>query len=768
MQLMDIANNVILLENSVVDFENASMEELDVIKKLPNLKLNSGTWIRLSQRGEKYQQLFKELNAKGCHNLVEALDVSKYEADEEDYRLLLTHAELYDRRIETFIKDGTPKQFALADLLFRKEGERGLSDVSSSYGGIEVYFRRVLQTRDKQAIRKALSIHSRFPDGTLLMYGELKMEEFLFGINFLYELMQRGIITEHISGKEISGMRYYKDIPFEKITEYIQHNEPLAIIADLKLVSRLELEVPGHLIGKGKVLSNYREKYNVPDWATNNYYFLRFVWRAIAKNKKAFLKNLSDLTEKIDVSRYHLIYALEGLVNLNTLSAANIKEACSIVTRDSVTFPQLKLSYQEMKFLNSCTAIQRLVFDQLMDLKVDERLRIVSAIPPFSEYRTRFSTEEWAQMISEKARNDKQFIHYKSGYKHLGKVAAFMLYIIKEKLSSKLISQITKDIEVKILLQMNINSTFYASLEQLKKDALNTLSDIEEFKRAIKLPEEFYNEYEEEFISFYETGACEKVKTYLEGNSNLRGNMQKIVKAEVLGKLDQLKYNNDDLRRELDYDISNTQLYKWYKSHEASQYSEKNTRTKVFEVTSFQDIFDMGEKPVRSCMSWNHGSANNCLLSMFDANKKLIHVSRDGKLLGRAILRFTKITDRLIVKNSNDFGFIDIEPSTAPVKVKKESKEELVLFLERFYTSSAEHENEMKEALIQFARNFAADLDVRLLVAKDYSEITKATKYNGFIYISQSKNGYQYLDSFGGEKNTSKGGEYTACEAYLG
>src|SRR5699024_7890041 len=83
--------------------------------------------------------------------------------------------------------------------------------------------------------------------------------------------------------------------------------------------------------------------------------------------------------------------------------------------------------------------------------------------------------------------------------------------------------------------------------------------------------------------------------------------------------------------------------------------------------------------------------------------------------------------------------------------------EELVLFLERCYTS-ANDPSQIRFDMLKLAYIKAQKMGVRLMVASDYSrsklvnEFKKdmQAKSKSYVYISKSKNGYQYLDSFGG------------------
>ena len=79
-------------------------------------------------------------------------------------------------------------------------------------------------------------------------------------------------------------------------------------------------------------------------------------------------------------------------------------------------------------------------------------------------------------------------------------------------------------------------------------------------------------------------------------------------------------------------------------------------------------------------MNYRDGSHKKCLMSYFDANKKILYrIDGGGKTIARAILRFTKASYMNLQKDGSRLEFIDIEDTT-------EINEFPVLFLERMYS----------------------------------------------------------------------------------
>lgn len=229
-----------------------------------------------------------------------------------------------------------------------------------------------------------------------------------------------------------------------------------------------------------------------------------------------------------------------------------------------------------------------------------------------------------------------------------------------------------------------------------------------------------------------------------------RENLLLIVKAILYGKLDEIKYDNFSM--EVGYTVPQKMQEIWKKS--TSIYRK---HLSVAEYTDFWHCMNIGILPGRTCMSYEDGMYNECLLSVFDANKKILYVKKDGKILGRAILRLTKISDH----PKNALRFEDVE------QTEEDISENLVLFLEKSYQNgySGKQKEAIQRLLIALTKEKAKKMGVNLLLADEYTqlpEIKHLEKKNTHVYISCSKNGKQYLDSLGG--NCEIGGYYRQRE----
>lgn len=244
-----------------------------------------------------------------------------------------------------------------------------------------------------------------------------------------------------------------------------------------------------------------------------------------------------------------------------------------------------------------------------------------------------------------------------------------------------------------------------------------------------------------EAASFAEKGGLHIVSRYVGtgvGSSYIQ-NMYRIAKADILGKLHVLKYTSLDaeigtiLTPEIrDTWISNTSMRK-------GSYS-------VGEHDDFVSVMTIGENPVHTCQSYIDGSYKECLLSNFDANKKIIYIERDGVCLGRAILRLTRASAEKVDGDST-LEFMDV--TRAESDAGSRPLTEVCLFLEKPYIARKVSEEEsvaLLSVMQELAREKASKMGVSLYCNERYS----GEDVLMYIYVSRSKNGKQYLDSLTG------------------
>lgn len=187
------------------------------------------------------------------------------------------------------------------------------------------------------------------------------------------------------------------------------------------------------------------------------------------------------------------------------------------------------------------------------------------------------------------------------------------------------------------------------------------------------------------------------------------------------------KYHEGDLEREIAFPLKKDVEELWKEN-----LLRVDGSWRIWEEDSLLPIMQIGELLLRNCISYRNGPNCDCLLSCFDANKKLVFIEHNGKIVFRAIIRLTK-GSFVAADERKTIEFVD-------VTAKSKSRE-----------------------------NKAEELGARLVLSRRYKNVLENKNYvltNFYIYISASKNGSQYLDSLGGEASVSASGSCT-CNTFL-
>ena len=320
--------------------------------------------------------------------------------------------------------------------------------------------------------------------------------------------------------------------------------------------------------------------------------------------------------------------------------------------------------------------------------------------------------------------------------------------------------------EVSLVLHNLDTLEQYQSISELKENLIQTDSDWHSLIEKMNLTPEFQEQYRENIIRFLCNDGAHIAETYRSSlNYNQEEAFQRVVKAELMGQLDKLKYFEGDLQRELDSPLTARVKANWPVNLQSEQ-----GNLIVQEHDDFFSTMLLGMQPKRTCLAYANGAYNTCLLSAFDSNKKILYATLDGRVVGRAFLRLTKGrltgTDALADKEASDFTFVDLENvrDTRPERIREREQERLTLFLERPYISGVDPaaEQRIMNMFVELAGRKADELDTMLVLSEDYRKKDMPgftwTKYA--IYISKSKAGSQYLDSLGGQATVSSEGSY--------
>lgn len=487
---------------------------------------------------------------------------------------------------------------------------------------------------------------------------------------------------------------------------------------------------------------------------------MELVYEAIVDHKKSFLRLMEDdldLFLQIPYESILFVKDFRKLLNLNTLQKKDIltllkkdKEIGWLYTYNTMDFRGLSGTYTFQELLAVCGQPEwiRKTYAKL-DMRVDEKLRRIRQIFRFNSLKGNRDPAAIAAALSNESFED---YCTRRGIKDASKSDLFLLMELEqtdERVSSVANSAKTGQ-DVKTILRNRKSELFEMGLNAFKKAFTDLDTDSSWLKEQIEIPKE----HQDAFTSFCLDGCASIVHDYYESNRGQQAeNVLLIAKATIYGLLDEVKYK--DLHKEIGYSITREQENAWREN-----ITLMDGKVKTGEYTDFASCMNIGVLPERTCMNYRDGAYNECLLSTFDANKKVIYVMEEDEIIGRAILRLSKLSD----EGDKDLHFEDVAEDTP------ENKENLVVFLERCYKNgfSGKKAAMIYRKLYDLAKRKAELLGAGLVLADDYktvAELNGLAKKRSYIYVSESKNGKQYLDSLGG--NCESGGYYVRGNFYF-
>lgn len=296
--------------------------------------------------------------------------------------------------------------------------------------------------------------------------------------------------------------------------------------------------------------------------------------------------------------------------------------------------------------------------------------------------------------------------------------------------------------------------------KQVRKDILTTDADWLDLKEKLAFSDDFVEQNRETVTEFLLQGGAAMVCALygeLDGQELAVEALRRIVQAELMGQFYKLKYFAGDLQREIRYPVSEMQESLWKKN-----LSLARGAFLAGEEDDFYHTLQLGELPHSTCLSYRTGSQRECLLAAFDSNKKIVLVKKDEAVVARACLRLTK--GAFQKPPAVDFSFADLSQENTEAG-KSAAGEKAVLFLESIYTFGLNdiEKKEVMKLAVSLTTQKAAELGVVAVLARRYLGCYERDEYvlaPFYVYISKSKNGWQYLDSLGGAAYTSAKEEY--------
>ena len=491
---------------------------------------------------------------------------------------------------------------------------------------------------------------------------------------------------------------------------------------------------------------------------------------AITKRKKHFLELLRKNGDwLINLDRNSLILDEEvykRCLNLNTLNEQNLRDCEYMVVpwrkSEESLFSKPRV-FEELKILYNVKAVYIDLYDRLAYSKSDDRLRVIRELIKrdcLTDALEENQVERLAEALSKKSLSRWMQEDFKNILDLRHETAIWILIFLMD--FTELLKELTRDNQVYFLLHNQNLLNGCSGLPALMDKLLAQDSSWKNLKTELNISDAFVAENKSNIQKFIYEGGAEIMTSFLNRQPKKKEEIRRIVNAELLGKFMELKYHGGDLGREIAFPIKKDTEEIW---------EEKLLRVdcgwEIWEEDSLLPVMQIGEVPLRSCISYRNGPNCDCLLSCFDANKKIIFIKHNGKIVFRAILRLTK-GSFVAADERKTIEFVDVTVKSEPHENKAE---ELVLFLERYYQSGLS-EQEIRKAVnitAMLVKEKAEKLGARLVLSSSYKNVLENKNYvltNFYMYISASKNGSQYLDSLGGVAGVSASGSYT-CNTFL-
>jgi len=491
---------------------------------------------------------------------------------------------------------------------------------------------------------------------------------------------------------------------------------------------------------------------------------------AIINNKKHFIRIIDEHTEAFFAIPSNSILFLPDLYkehfNLNELTERDLDECARMPQRRffiqnlapgrCYAFPELKALYDAPKPYIS-------FYHALTSDSQDYRLRVFRQIRKRNMLPSNIGDQDIAALAG---CLDRKPLHswLQEDFGHIRNLTAddALKLLIHLGQVKHLIFSMEKRSDVLLALQNLDVLERFNSVDDLKSNIVQVDQDWGSLVSAMEMSPEFQELYQGNIMDFICNNGANIAERYRESlNSAQQESFLRVVKAELMGQLSELKYFEGDLQREIDFSLTHSAEISWKRNLKIER-----SGVQAGEYDDFFSTMLLGVQPYPTCLAYNGGAYKECLLSSFDSNKKILYATWEGRIVGRAFLRLTK--GRLAGDRSfeNQFTFVDLENVKSSRHDPASVHERLTLFLERAYISHVGPEigARIRQMFVTLAQRKAAEMGTVLVLSLDYhvdcGKSFARTKYD--IYISKSKAGTQYLDSLDGPATVSSEGSYKA------
>ena len=493
---------------------------------------------------------------------------------------------------------------------------------------------------------------------------------------------------------------------------------------------------------------------------------------AVANQQKAFMslaKQHYEVLKELPSDSMLFSPSFFERIRLNSMSAANLK-ACAQVSTEPLTLDYLdhrEYTFAELKALAYAPPQYAALYNRLLDQGIDNRLRIIRQLLRHRYLPDTLNEEqldELALHLKEKA-FDRWLAEEMCHIEGLPRRDAVSLLSLWTQLR-RFITDIRTADEVSFAIRNHSTLGNYNYWADAKADILKLDQDWAEVRKAFSFKEQFLSDHTEGVFRFLSRTGAAIVNDYLHHEMEGHESLRRIVQAEIMGRLPEMKYHEDDLSRELNLLISPAHKAIWMNNTSVTE-----GEFTACEHDDFYTTMQIGEIPTHTCLSYRSGGQSNCLLACFDANKKILMAYHKGKPVARAMIRLTK-GGYFADMQKGTLEFADLQSNTCDLPA-----EQVVLFLERIYSSGLNESalHTVSHLFISLLRDKAKQLGALLVVSPDAVLPASDTKHppEGFLhtryslYISRSKAGAQYLDSLSGANSVSNECSYRSGIFYV-
>lgn len=393
----------------------------------------------------------------------------------------------------------------------------------------------------------------------------------------------------------------------------------------------------------GYINQIYGVRFKHIDLASVSEYQEDILIHAIVKNKKHFIKLVDEESELFLSLPSTSVLFQENLYldhfNLNELTGKDLKDCAWMTAQklDAETLaPGRRYTFPELRALYDSSKQYIRFYHALQSENQDYRLKVLRQIQKRGLLRF-YAEDEEIDALAAQVDIKPLDAWMQTDFSHISGLTASdaaQMLICLDKLRHLLPSIQTRT-EVSLALRNLDVLDRYESISELKENLLQTDSDWLSLLEQMNLTPEFTEQHRESIIRFLcNDGAHISVSYQNRLNDQQKESFFRVVKAELMGQLDALKYYDGDLQRELDSPLAGQVKLGWKENTSLVQ-----DGLVVREHDDFFSTMLLGTQPQRTCLAYADGAYKSCLLSAFDSNKKILYATQGGRVVGRAFLR---------------------------------------------------------------------------------------------------------------------------------